>query len=349
MPGRNGWDRGWNITPLEREQTSAWSFFARESGKLLKEGKQMNAKACASSRVAPNWETIPWKTAESYVKKLQMRIAKAQQEGKHGKAQSLQWVLVHSFYAKALAVKQVTENAGKRTAGIDKVLWSTSKAKYAAVLSLKRHGYTAQPLRRVYIPKPNGKKRPLGIPTMRDRAMECRPHSTSKPVIEALVLGEIRRVAKFAQDREAEFIALVEKTHERITVNELRSARTERDKANHRITELDIIIKKLYEDICCKGRKSNPSNTVRAAGSYVAVRAAQPAGGRYIMRSCGSGACRSRFVFIGVFSFTAVQSRHSVPYLINANPIACKAFCRKNIPYAAVNMSTEAQHMVCFS
>ncbi|MHC4145202.1 MAG: group II intron reverse transcriptase/maturase [Planctomycetota bacterium] len=102
-----------------------------------------------------------------------MRIAKAVQEGKRGRSKSLQWILTHSFYAKALAVKRVTSNQGRRTPGVDGILWKTARAKMQAILSLRQRGYKAQPLRRTYIPKKNGKKRPLSIPTMYDRAMQA--------------------------------------------------------------------------------------------------------------------------------------------------------------------------------
>ena len=64
-----------------------------------------------------------------------MRIAKAVQEGKHGKVKALQWMLTHSFHAKALAVKRVTSNKGKKTPGVDGVLWKSAKDKMQAVQS----------------------------------------------------------------------------------------------------------------------------------------------------------------------------------------------------------------------
>ena len=76
----------------------------------------MNRKLCAPADKAQSWESIDWKKAEAYVKKLQMRIVKAQQEGHYSKVKTLQWLLTHSFYAKALAVKRVTSNRGKNTA-----------------------------------------------------------------------------------------------------------------------------------------------------------------------------------------------------------------------------------------
>lgn len=123
----------------------------------------MNGKTCASSDRAFSWESIDWNRANAYVKKLQMRIVKAQKEGHCSKVKSLQWLLTHSFYAKALAVKRVTSNQGKRTAGVDHELWLTPQAKWTAISKLGRRGYAPQPLKRHYIPKKNGKMRPLSI------------------------------------------------------------------------------------------------------------------------------------------------------------------------------------------
>jgi RNA-directed DNA polymerase len=132
------------------------------------------------------WQSIDWDKAHREVRRLQMRIAKAVQEGKYGKVQALQWILTHSFYAKALAVKRVTSNKGRKTPGIDGVIWKTDKAKMQAIFSLRQHGYKALPLRRMYIPKKNGKKRPLSIPTMRDRAMQALYKHALAPVAETL-------------------------------------------------------------------------------------------------------------------------------------------------------------------
>ena len=142
-------------------------------------------KSCASTdRTQSDWDNINWLKGETVVKKLQARIVKAQKEGKHGKVKSLQWTLTHSFYAKALAVKRVTSNKGKNTSGIDHVLWQTPNAKLEAIGQLKRKGYTPQPLRRVFISKKNGKQRPLGIPTMLDRAMQALYLMALEPISE---------------------------------------------------------------------------------------------------------------------------------------------------------------------
>ena len=85
----------------------------------------MNRKLCAPADRVQSWESINWKKAEDYVKKLQMRIVKAQKNGHCTKVKTLQWLLTHSFYAKALAVKCVTSNKGKNTAGVDHEIWKT--------------------------------------------------------------------------------------------------------------------------------------------------------------------------------------------------------------------------------
>ena len=144
----------------------------------------MNGKPCASPGIATCWEEIDWQKARAYVKKLQMRIVKAQKRGHYSKVKSLQWLLTHSFYAKALAVKRVTSNSGKRTSGVDHELWLTPQAKFNAISKLNRRGYRPQPLRRHYIPKKNGKMRPLSIPTMTDRAMQTLYKFSLEPIAE---------------------------------------------------------------------------------------------------------------------------------------------------------------------
>lgn len=104
--------------------------------------------------------------------------------GRWGKVKALQRLLTHSFSAKALAVRRVTENKGKRTPGVDGEIWNTPGKKAQGIKSLRQHGYRAQPLRRTYIVKNNGKKRPLGISTMKDRAMQTLYKLALDPIAE---------------------------------------------------------------------------------------------------------------------------------------------------------------------
>ena len=130
------------------------------------------------------WDRIDWTKAELAVRKLQARIVKAQKEGRYNKVKALQWTLTHSFYAKALAVKRVTSNGGGNTPGVDMETWEKPEAKTQAISELKRRGYQPKPLRRVHIKKSNGKLRPLGIPTMKDRAMQALYLMALEPVSE---------------------------------------------------------------------------------------------------------------------------------------------------------------------
>lgn len=130
------------------------------------------------------WDSINWLKCELAIKKLQARIVKAQKEGRYGRVKTLQWMLTHSFYAKALAVRRVTSNNGSKTAGVDHVTWKDSETKFQAIGMLKRRGYQPQPLRRIHIEKSNGKLRPLGIPTIKDRAMQALYLMALEPVAE---------------------------------------------------------------------------------------------------------------------------------------------------------------------
>ncbi len=144
----------------------------------------MNAATLACAPSGVTWNDIPWATVQRQVRRLQTRIVKATQNGRHNKAKALQWLLTHSFSGKALAVKRVTENKGKNTPGVDKVTWKTPRTKTNAIASLKRRGYSSLPLRRVLIPKKNGKTRPLGIPAMKCRAMQALYLLALEPIAE---------------------------------------------------------------------------------------------------------------------------------------------------------------------
>lgn len=128
--------------------------------------------AGAPSTHAGYWKQVNWKTVKACVYRLQMRIAQAIREGRWGKAKALQHLLSRSFYGRLWAVKRMTENKGSRTPGIDGVTWKSPGQRWRAACNLNASGYHSQPLRRLYILKKNGKQRPLGIPTLHDRAMQ---------------------------------------------------------------------------------------------------------------------------------------------------------------------------------
>jgi RNA-directed DNA polymerase len=132
------------------------------------------------------WQDINWPVCYQTVARLQTRIVKATQEKKWGKVHAIQWILTHSFSAKAIAVRRVTENRGRKTPGIDGQTWSTPQEKTQAMTMLKRRGYCPKPVRRIYIPKVGGKLRPLGIPTMQDRAMQALYLQSLDPIAETM-------------------------------------------------------------------------------------------------------------------------------------------------------------------
>lgn len=138
------------------------------------------------SREHLDWDSIDWDYHEKVVRRLQERIVKATREGNRDKVHDLQRLLTRSRSAKLLAIKRVTENKGSKTPGVDKVTWQHRRSKEMAVALLDPRGYKPQPLRRIYIPKSNGKMRPLGIPTMRDRAMQALYLLALDPIAETL-------------------------------------------------------------------------------------------------------------------------------------------------------------------
>jgi RNA-directed DNA polymerase len=139
----------------------------------------------AISREAAEWYAIDWQAINRNVRRLQVRIVQATKERRWGRVRALQRLLTHSYSGKVLAVRRVTENNGKKTPGVDQEIWDTPEKKTQAVHALKRRGYQSQPLRRVCIPKSDGKTmRPLGIPTMKDRAQQALYLLALAPVVE---------------------------------------------------------------------------------------------------------------------------------------------------------------------
>lgn len=161
------------------------------------------------------WNQINWKKAEEQVNRLQVRIVKATLEQKWRLVKRLQYLITNSFYAKDLAVKRVVINSGKKTLGIDGVLWKSDKDKMEAVLALDVKTYHAKPLKRIYIEKFGKKeKRPLGIPTMSDRAMQALKLLALEPIAETTadrISFGFRRYRSPEDAREYAFSALSRK------------------------------------------------------------------------------------------------------------------------------------------
>jgi RNA-directed DNA polymerase len=131
------------------------------------------------------WDKFDLPKAQRNVARLQARIVKAFQNGQSNKVKVLQRLLVRSLGARTLAVDRVTSSKGARTPGVDGQIWNMSSSKMAGALSLWEKGYKASPLRRVNIAKPGlKKKRPLGIPIIRDRAMQALHHMALDPISE---------------------------------------------------------------------------------------------------------------------------------------------------------------------
>jgi len=131
--------------------------------------------AGAAPGLVPGWHSIPWRKVWHNVRRLQARIVKAVRQGRWGKVRALVYLLTHSASGRAAAILRVTTNQGASTPGVDGDCWNTPELKATAFSKLRRHGYQPQPLRRVYIPKSSdpSKLRPLGIPTLTDRAMQA--------------------------------------------------------------------------------------------------------------------------------------------------------------------------------
>ena len=140
----------------------------------------------AISNEAAEWFAIDWPSVYRNVRRLQVRIVKAMKENRWNKVKALQRLLTHSYSGKVFAVRRVTENNGKRTPGVDGIIWKTPEDKIKAVRDLRRREYRPQPLRRVYIPKKSDRtaKRPLGIPTMIDRSQQALHLLALDPVVE---------------------------------------------------------------------------------------------------------------------------------------------------------------------
>ena len=137
------------------------------------------------------WHEVNWQNAYDNVRNLRRRIFKATESKNWRKVRNLQRLMLRSYSNVLLAVRKTTQdNKGKKTAGVDKVLVKTPQKRGQMVNDLiNNQDWKPKPARRVYIPKSNGKKRPLGIPTIKDRCLQAIVKNALEPCWEAQFEG----------------------------------------------------------------------------------------------------------------------------------------------------------------
>jgi RNA-directed DNA polymerase len=141
-----------------------------------------------TGRHTEDWQSLPWKKFQRNVRRLQQRIYRAERRGDWKRVRNLQRLLLRSWSARCLAVRQVTQdNRGKHTAGVDGIASLKPKQRLRLAKTLRKLSeWTAAPIRRMYIPKPGTtEKRGLGIPVMADRAMQALVKLALEPEWEA--------------------------------------------------------------------------------------------------------------------------------------------------------------------
>ena len=137
------------------------------------------------------WNAIDWRKANRTVRNLRHRIFRVTQEGNLKKVHSLQKLMLKSYSNRVVSVRRVAQvNAGKHTPGVDKLVLKTPAARGRMVEILAHYSlWKAKPTRRVYIPKANNKRRPLGIPVITDRCLQAMIKNALEPAWEAQFEG----------------------------------------------------------------------------------------------------------------------------------------------------------------
>jgi RNA-directed DNA polymerase len=135
-----------------------------------------------------DWLSIDWQQVEGDVRRLRQRIFTASQAGDLKKVRNLQKLMLRSHANTLVSVRRVTElNAGRKTAGVDGqvVVTAYGKAELADWMQRCAAPWKPKPVKRVYIPKANGKQRPLGVPVIVDRVLQARVVNALEPEWEA--------------------------------------------------------------------------------------------------------------------------------------------------------------------
>jgi RNA-directed DNA polymerase len=152
---------------------------------------QAHTRLANGTEKQTDWNAIDWKKANRTVRNLRHRIFRATQEGNLKKVHSLQKLMLKSYSNRLVSVRRVAQiNAGKNTPGVDKLVIKTPAARGGMVDALAHYSlWKAKPARRVYIPKANNKRRPLGIPVIVDRCLQAMMKNALEPAWEAKFEG----------------------------------------------------------------------------------------------------------------------------------------------------------------
>ena len=159
---------------------------ARTNGQVRRSGRP--ARVNGPEDAGLDWRAIDWPRMSTVVQRLRQRIFTASQKGNWKQVRNLQKLMLRSYANAVLSVRRVTElNAGKNTPGVDGhiIVTPDGKARLAHLIQHLGEAVDAQPVRRVYIPKANGKRRPLGIPVIVDRARQALVVNALEPEWEA--------------------------------------------------------------------------------------------------------------------------------------------------------------------